>query len=112
MKTITFVKVKGENGRWRMSVSIFGFFFTISNTQLKFRSQNNYNRCDERNVRMKMNLLKERGNRCEICSRDFTDTAIELHHIKSQSQYPDLRYVPSNIMLLCHDCHAGLHKEF
>ena len=110
-KHITFTKVTGNNGKWRVQVSLFGLFFVISNSQMKFRSNNNLHRCDEKNMKMKFNLMKERGNHCELCGQSFSDSKMELHHKKPQSQYPELRYEPSNIMLLCHDCHAGLHNE-
>lgn len=51
------------------------------------------------------------GKGCELCGKYLTAETSELHHIKPQSLYPKLKYDPSNLMLLCHECHVGLHKE-
>lgn len=51
------------------------------------------------------------GQGCELCGRYLTKETSELHHIKPVALYPQLRYVPDNLMLLCHECHVGLHNE-
>lgn len=109
-KSITFSKVKGDNGKWRVQVSLFGMFFVISNTPMKFRSNNSFT-CVEKRQRLKIELMRERGNRCELCGTSFTTAKMEVHHIKPQSLYPELREAKDNLMLLCHECHSGLHKE-
>jgi len=53
-------------------------------------------------------LVSERdGHKCILCGS--TD-ALEVHHIKSYQEFPELRYVLSNGQLLCHDCHVKTHR--
>jgi len=51
--------------------------------------------------------------RCALCGRGslFEDgPKLVVHHIKSFAQYPELKYEPSNGMVLCVDCHRKVHK--
>lgn len=32
--------------------------------------------------------------------------ATEVHHVKKAREYPELRYEETNLMALCHNCHA------
>lgn len=46
----------------------------------------------------------ERDNySCQRCGK--SDNTLEAHHIKAQSQYPELIYDVSNGLTLCHECH-------
>lgn len=51
------------------------------------------------------------GKGCQLCGKFLTAETSELHHIKPLSLYPHLKCAPENLMLLCHECHVGLHKE-
>lgn len=46
---------------------------------------------------------------CQMCGQKHVD--IVAHHIKSFSDYPDLRFVPSNGNVLCRSCHLKLHRR-
>lgn len=39
------------------------------------------------------------------CKKCGSKRNLEAHHIKEQSNYPELRYVVSNGLTLCHSCH-------
>lgn len=109
-KSITFSKVRVDD-RWRIQVSLFGLVIAISNTPIKFQSRRTVNNLDERNQRVKLKLLMERGCRCELCGADLVNKKAEMHHIKPVSFCPELRHEPSNLMILCHDCHNGIHQK-
>lgn len=54
---------------------------------------------------------------CEECKRkDRITPATEVHHIRpveSVTRYEDMRalaYDESNLLCLCHECHASIHK--
>ena len=103
--------VKGQNGRWRLQMNLFKLYFTISNTPIRFRSrQDAFIKQNERQ-KLKVMLLSQRGNICESCGQGGDEKSLELHHIKSIVERPDLAKSPDNIMLLCNGCHKRVHKE-
>lgn len=65
--------------------------------------------------RVRDEVILERGLRCETCGRlgalrkrDATPSlpVLNVDHIISVNQRPDLRLVPSNLRVLCHPCHS------
>jgi 5-methylcytosine-specific restriction endonuclease McrA len=46
---------------------------------------------------------------CEKCKK-WVKTP-DLHHIKTRGAHPELALNPSNIILLCHDCHLETHGQ-
>lgn len=61
-------------------------------------------KADSANQRLKRQLIKERGGKCEVCG----DTKkLQAHHIVHVSKGGKNEL--SNLKLVCHDCH--LNKE-
>jgi 5-methylcytosine-specific restriction endonuclease McrA len=48
-------------------------------------------------------IFEKRGKRCQDCGG--TTGRIHIHHIKDWDNFPTLRYVESNIEVLCIVCH-------
>ncbi len=59
-------------------------------------------------LRLKSEVLNEKGRECEICSDDFE---LHVHHIISRSENPSLTFDKQNLMVLCKKCHLEIHKE-
>ena len=59
--------------------------------------------------RMRMEVIKERGARCECCGATPADgrTVINVDHIQPRRLRPDLALDKSNLQVLCHDCNHG-----
>lgn len=57
----------------------------------------------------KENTRIEFGNRCFCCGKE--GTAHHTHHAWGRKRYPKLRYVQSNLFLLCKDCHSPFSKK-
>ena len=103
--------IKGQNGRWRLQVNFFNLYITFSNTPVRFKSrQDAFIKQNERQ-KLKLMLLAQRGNKCESCGLGGNEKSLELHHIKPIVVRPDLAKSLDNIMLLCNECHKGIHKE-
>ena len=51
-------------------------------------------------------VFKRDGRSCRKCG---AINHLHAHHIKSWAQYPDLRFDPSNGMILCSKCHLLEH---
>lgn len=56
-----------------------------------------------------MEVLKERGRRCECCGASPSDgvTVINVDHIKPRARYPELALVKANLQVLCSVCNHG-----
>ena len=58
-------------------------------------------------------MMKRKKSSCSICG---STEKLELHHIKSICDYPELKYDETNIMIVCSTCHDIIHnranKEF
>ena len=68
--------------------------------------------CDKRQIsdEEKAAVFEERNRLCECCSKEFKDfREPEYHHIKHFSMGGSTK--PSNIKMLCSDCHKKTHKE-
>ena len=50
--------------------------------------------------------MKKFHNRCSIRGKQ---DQLTIHHIKSKSEYPELKYRTNNLMLVCSDCHKRIH---
>ena len=109
MKIVTITK--GQNGRWRVQISLFKLYFTLSNTPLRFKSRQDVIINIDGRRKLKVLLLARRGNKCESCGIGGDEKFLELHHIKPISIRPDLAKSPENVMLLCPDCHKAIHKR-
>ena len=56
---------------------------------------------------LRTDFLREAGYACARCGGRGK---LELHHIKAVSEHPELAYDPTNIEVLCPDCHAHHHN--
>lgn len=59
--------------------------------------------------RLRMEVLKERGRRCECCGATPADgkTVVHVDHIKSRRNHPELALDKSNLQVLCEVCNHG-----
>lgn len=58
-------------------------------------------------------VLSRDGYVCQTCGGNYAGKTrgLHAHHIKSFSDYPDLRYVVDNGVTLCRSCHLHLHGQ-
>ena len=57
-------------------------------------------------------ILRRDGYMCQECRRyGRIREATEVHHIKHADEYPELAFVDSNLISLCHACHNAQHPE-
>jgi hypothetical protein len=53
-------------------------------------------------------VFKKDNYRCGHCK---TNKNLQAHHIKSYADFPDLRFIISNGLTLCIDCHGKVHNR-
>ena len=53
-------------------------------------------------------MINRKKTSCLICG---STKKLESHHIKPISDYPELRYDPTNIMVVCNTCHDIIHDR-
>ena len=58
-------------------------------------------------------ILKRDNYTCQKCNyyRKDNKRKLVIHHIKSWSRFPELRFEPSNLITLCEKCHKIIHKK-
>jgi hypothetical protein len=71
---------------------------------------------DHKNRRMrktvKVLILTKYPNGCVICNhKGSNDNKLCGHHYKPHALYPKYRYMIINQVILCENCHNGLHKQ-
>lgn len=63
--------------------------------------------------RLRMDVLAERGARCECCGRTAKDgVRLNVDHIKNRKRWPHLALTPSNLQVLCEDCNHGKGNKY
>lgn len=74
-----------------------------------YKAKSNHPR-ESRSQHIWRNLLLIKYNfTCQECGK--RKLRIHAHHIKSFTEYPELRFKVSNGVLLCNDCHKAKHPE-
>lgn len=67
---------------------------------------------DPRWKRKRAAILRRDGYKCGECRRyGKSREAKEVHHIKPVDEWPELAFVDSNLISLCHPCHNKKHPE-
>ena len=60
-------------------------------------------------------IMDKRGYKCQKCGNAGSCSSItkglHLHHIKSQKKYRHLKFEPSNVVILCRECHNREHND-
>ena len=92
---------------------LFGLYFYISSIRMKRRRPIDEKMRNQRKVlhKRKMLLYRKNGGCCEFCGKPFAPSALEIHHIIGVTENPGLALVASNMALLCHECHAEVHRK-
>lgn len=54
-------------------------------------------------------VYKKDNYTCRQCNKKVPN--LNAHHIKSWKEYPELRYIISNGVTLCEQCHINFHKK-
>ena len=57
--------------------------------------------------RVRYEVIRERGSKCEVCGATSKETRIVVDHIKPLRIYPELALLKSNLQVLCDDCNKG-----
>ncbi len=59
--------------------------------------------------RLRMEVIKERGTRCECCGHSPSDgvTVLNVDHIKPRKLHPELALDKANLQILCDACNHG-----
>ena len=57
-------------------------------------------------------ILKRDDYKCQNCgTSQMYKNHLIVHHKKPWSRYPELRFEPSNLIVLCESCHKLVHKK-
>ena len=75
----------------------------VWNTQ-KHRSSNEMKTAKQR--------VKSRDGICQCCEEAGTGGHLQVHHIFSLAEYPELGCLEENMICLCQKCHDKYHKSY
>ena len=56
--------------------------------------------------------LRAQAGRCAACGDPRSAADLTVDHIEPLAARPDLAYEPSNLRVLCRDCHAELDDAY
>lgn len=57
-------------------------------------------------------ILKRDNYKCQRCSETQSHfNKLNVHHIKSFAQFVELRAEPTNLIVLCQNCHKFVHSR-
>jgi hypothetical protein len=63
--------------------------------------------------RFRKGVIKERGCKCQVCGlskEEKVDIRLGVHHIQKWNEYPQFRYLKSNVVVCCQFCHPLLEN--
>lgn len=89
---------------------LFGLYFYVSRVRLKRRSERERVSVRRRLKRLRWVLYREQHGCCGLCGNRFGMDEMEIHHKEPVSVRPDLMLRKSNLVLLCPNCHRGVHR--
>ena len=87
---------------------LWGLYLYISTTRLRPRQNREIGKEATERKRLKNQLIRERGQKCEICG--FVG-GVQLHHVLPYSKFPQLAGNPDNVKLVCMKCHNEIHNN-
>lgn len=94
------IRLIGKNNpRWRHDLT------------KKEREENQNRGLSPKNRKWVIKVLKRDNYTCQCCG-DNKGGNLEAHHVHSYHSHTKLRYVTSNGITLCKNCHKEFHKEF
>ena len=86
------------------------------------RKHQNYETQKNRGLKLKIELIKEKGSKCEICGYDNNIAALSFHHLNpnekdfkldartlSNTHYDKIIKEAEKCQLLCANCHMETH---
>jgi len=57
-------------------------------------------------------ILRRDDYKCKKCgANNVGKRQLHIHHIKNWNNYPELRFIDSNVVTLCYKCHAWVHSK-
>lgn len=105
----SFYADKGNSsGKWIVRLRIFRLRMAFSNGQLKAKGKH---KGAGRWNRVKDELYRIRGGKCEWCGTLLRREEISVHHIIPVSEKPELRFDTDNLMVMCRKCHSRIHSS-
>lgn len=82
------------------------FYIYLTDHKMKSRSKRQ-SQNQERMLKRKM-IANIGEQRCQYCGNA---DKLEMHHLLSVKEHPELALESSNIMFVCHSCHIKIHAD-
>ena len=69
----------------------------------------NANKLDPTKIGNDIFRKKRKNSSCLICG---SENNLTIHHLKPVNKYPELKYNPTNLKVICSECHKELHESY
>ena len=89
---------------WIKRFRLLGLHFAVSNGRIKKRIDRPE---PYRASELKKRLSSEQGWKCKLCG--CRCDKLEMHHVLPWARFPEMRWQPDNIVMLCPSCHREIH---
>lgn len=87
-------------------------FYLTWNHRLKNSSTRDQKRNFNGIVQTKEMLWKKHDGHCQICGKKIDKFChSQVHHVLNWWRFPQFHTDERNLLLLCNDCHAHIHRE-
>ncbi len=93
-------------------LKMFGWRLYFTNVRMKKMNPSNLARKGFYSSSMqakKRRMFANSGGKCELCGRKMKREEMQLHHILPYSEFPQYGMNPSNLEMVCEDCHHAIH---
>lgn len=89
--------------------------FNVYVTTYTMTRKSEVQKARERNRRrlqlMKRKLYRRNGGCCMVCGKKLSRRELEIHHVVPVSEDRSKVAKLSNLMIVCHECHVGIHRS-
>lgn len=89
-----------------LRIKLGKLYIYLTDHRMKSRS-NRQSQDQERMLKRKM-ISSARNSVCQCCGNV---DKLEMHHLLSVKDHPELALEQRNIMLVCHGCHTKIHTD-
>ena len=97
--------------KWLLRIGLLRFYVTYRYRMRNPQTRDSIPLAERQFAQIKKDLYVSCVGKCEMCGKKMRLGDIQMHHVLPFKQFPQYEYNKSNIMMLCNECHHGIHRN-